>query len=139
MNSFRFKNFLDGIYILAVPTDYNLIETIFGANENSIFKRRQNIFNVLPGRKHREHGAILWPDVFNCVTPTSRGTRPNFRAPRSGSSQRGELSEAMTCNHVDTHSHIAEYFPSKKVAQIHRPLRLPDPDPQEVISFPCDI
>ena len=85
---------------------------------------------------HRKHGAVAGATLLNGCGPRLRGARSIREAPRAHRRQGGKFTEAVTGDVIGGEAHAPEYIPRQQIAQIHRPLRVPNDSSQAVARLP---
>ena len=88
---------------------------------------------------HREHGAVPRAVPLDGLRPGPSGLDAVGHAPAAGRGERRKLTEAVARQIVGGEPKLLEHAPGKQVAQVHRPLGVPDPRAQAVVGPPGDL
>ena len=139
LHAARFEQNLDGIDDAGRAADHELLGRVFGAHPHLPGKRFERRLHGRAIRDHREHRAIARAMLLDGVGAGSRGPRAVLDRPGGCRCQRGKLAEAVAGHDIGREAHPAQHVPGEQVAEVHRPLRIPDPRAEAVVGPPGDL
>ena len=135
----RLDDHFQGVDDAGRAAHHELLRGILGAHPDLPGERLEGRQHRGPVGDHREHRAVAWPVRLHCLRPGSRRPGTILQRPGTDRRQRRKLAKTVAGHHVGRESQLAEHAPGEQIAEIHRPLCVPDPRAKAVVRLPGDL
>ena len=134
-----FEDGLDGVDHPRRSTSHELLWCVLRTDPDMADERLERRPDRRPVGDDRKHGAIARTEVLHRLGAGPRRGRPFGGGPGGVCRERGKLAEAVAGDHIGREAQAPEHLPGEPVAEVHRPLRVPDLRAQSVDRPPGDL